>query len=115
MKTILFCFAMSFFSPPDTITAYQAKDYIGKTVWLKMYVAEFHKGHHDSPDYLNLEAKYPKNPLRIAVFDEIAFKQKFGYTPADLAGKTVICEAKITQYKGNPQITQGDLKKILPQ
>lgn len=113
MKTLLLYLTVSLFSSPDTLTAYQAKDHIGKTVWLKLYVAEFRRGHHQSPDYLNIAEKYPKNPLRIAIFDSPKFKQKFGYTPADLAGKTIICHAKITEYNGNPQIAQGDLKKII--
>jgi hypothetical protein len=112
MKTLLLYLTISLFTPPDTITAHQAKHHIGKTVWLKTHVVEFRAGHHQSPDYLNVEAKYPKNPIQMPIFDAVAFKQKVGYTPQNLVGKTILCHAKITQYNGNPQIKQNDIKKI---
>ncbi len=96
----------------DTLTTAQAQAYIGKTIWIKMYVAELHAGKNDSPDYLNIDKEYPNQTLAIAIFDHNVFKQKTGYSPQSLVGKTIVCHAKITQYKGKTQISQNDLKKI---
>lgn len=97
----------------DTLTSAQAQAHIGKTVWIKMYVAELHAGKNDSPDYLNIDKEYPNQTLAIAIFDHNVFKRKTGYALEELIGKTILCRAKITRYNGKPQISQNNIKKII--
>lgn len=121
MKTVFYCIAISLTfalttkvcAQTDTLTAHQAHTQIGKTVWVKMYVAEFRNGINEGPSYLNIQEKYPKNPLRIAIFDRQVFKQKFGYEPTALISKNIICLAKITAYNTKTQISQNDIQKII--
>jgi hypothetical protein len=116
MKTtlliLLLCLPMVSKAQTDTLTAYQAHAHVGKTVWVQMYVAEFRNGINESPSYLNIAEKYPKNPLRIVIFDHQVFKEKTGYNPAELVGKTIFCLAKITSYNSKTQISQNDIKQL---
>ena len=83
----------------DTISAEKAAQLIGQEVIIKakivsVYYSQNSKG---KPTFLNLERKYPNNPVAIVIFEQAIEKLKIN---TDLyLNKTVIVSGKMEAYK----------------
>jgi DNA/RNA endonuclease YhcR with UshA esterase domain len=108
MKTlflILFiCFGFTAFSQ-ETIISSQAKDFIGKEVFLIGKVAGSKQliSKAEQPIlFINIDKEYPDNDIVIVVFSETLSKLKF--TETDLLGKTIKVKGKVKVFKEKPEI-----------
>ena len=102
--TLLVCFSFNAFSQ-ETITASQAKDFVGKEVVLVGKVAGSKQmiSKSDQPIlFINIDKDYPENEIVIVVFSEVLSKLKF--TETTLAGKTIKIKGKVGIFKEKPQI-----------
>jgi len=89
----------------ETITAYQASNYIGevKTVCGKVASTDYASGSRGKPTFINLEKSYPNHMFTIVIWGEN--RHKFGNSPEKFyAGKEICVTGKITEYQGKPQI-----------
>ena len=85
--------------PDKTISAVEAKNYVGKFVVVQGLVVDIHKT--ENVEYLNFIEKYPDNP-----FEGVIFKGNFdaiGDLNAYL-NKNVELTGLVSMYKGKPQI-----------
>lgn len=108
MKKLLFvlfvCICFTAFSQ-ETITTSQAKDCIGKEVFLVGKVAGLKQmiSKSDQPIlFINIDKDYPDNEIVIVVFSEVLSKLKFAETT--LSGKTIKVKGKVGIFKEKPQI-----------
>jgi DNA/RNA endonuclease YhcR with UshA esterase domain len=98
------CIGFSAFSQ-ETITASQAKDFVGKDVLLVGKVAGSKQIISKSEQpilFINIDKEYPDNEIVIVVFSEVLSKLKF--TGMALSGKTIKVKGKVGIYKEKPQI-----------
>lgn len=100
----LVCSGFTAFSQ-ETITASQAKDFVGKDVFLVGKVAGSKQmiSKSDQPIlFINIDKDYPDNEIVIVVFSEVLSKLKF--TETALSGKTIKVKGKVGIFKEKPQI-----------
>jgi hypothetical protein len=89
----------------ETITSSQAKDFVGKEVFLTGKVAgtKLLSTKAGEPMMLvDIDKHYPENDVKVVIYSEIISKLKF--TEADLQGKTVKVKGKVGIFKEKPQI-----------
>ena len=85
--------------PEKTISPLEAKDFIGRVVTVKGFVAEVTK--REKVAYLNFVEKFPENP-----FTAVIFSNKFDEfnNLAVYKNKQLEVTGRITTYKGKPQV-----------
>lgn len=101
---ILFvCIGFSAFSQ-ETITASQAKDFVGKEVFLTGKVAGSRLFQRPTGDMLllNIDKPHPSNDITVVIEGEIISKGKF--SEASLQGKSVKVKGIVSVFKEKPQI-----------
>ncbi len=89
----------------ETITAAQAKDFVGKEVILQGKVAGTKQLTTKAGDPLlriNINKDYPEQDISIVIFNDVLSKVKF--TEADLSGKSIQVQGQVLMYKEKPQI-----------
>lgn len=107
MKKVFFvlfvCFGFSAFSQ-ETITASQAKDFVGKEVSLTGKVAGSRLFQRPTGDMLllNIDKPHPSNDITVVIEGEVISKGKF--TEAALQGKSIKVKGIVSIYKEKPQI-----------
>jgi DNA/RNA endonuclease YhcR with UshA esterase domain len=89
------------------ISPLEAKDYVGKSVNVKGYVADVHKT--DKVAYLNFVERFPENPFTAVIFAN-RFNE-FGDINKYL-NKTVIVGGRVTIYRDKPQIILENKSQI---
>ncbi|MDZ7936274.1 MAG: hypothetical protein U5M51_15185 [Emticicia sp.] len=97
------CIGFSAFSQ-ETITASQAKDFVGKEVSLTGKVAGARLFQRPTGDMLllNIDKPHPSNDITVVIEGEVISKGKF--TEAALMGKTIKVKGIVSIYKEKPQI-----------
>lgn len=87
-----------------TVTAAEAKDYIGRVAMVCGLVVDTHYAQTSSgrPTYLNFEEPFP-NAVFTAVIWE-ADRENFQFDPSSLLGLDLCVYGKITRYRGKPQM-----------
>lgn len=101
--SILFLSFKSF--SQETITSSQAKDFVGKEVFLTGKVAGTKKviGKSEKPVlFLNIDKEYPENEIVVVIFSDVLSQLKF--TEVDLREKTIKVKGKVGIFKEKPQI-----------
>ena len=88
----------------ETITAAQAKDFIGKEVFLVEKVAGIRLFKNLTGDLLllNIDKTYPNNEITVSINRETLVKGKF--TETELLNKNIKVKGTITIYKEKPEI-----------
>jgi len=96
-------FMTSAYAQEDKIEAYRAAFYVNNTVMACGNLAEVK--HFDNRHYLNLDKKYPNQPLTILVWDDNYkwFEARFGRIDG-MIGKRFCARGKIEEYKNNLQM-----------
>lgn len=111
MKTILFIttilvFVASLaFSQVETITTAQAKDFINKEVILTGKVVATRVVNDRNGKqimFINLDEKYPNNPVDVVIFNEVFEKMKL--VEGEILNKTVKIKGFLSTYKEKPQM-----------
>ncbi|WP_064197782.1 MULTISPECIES: hypothetical protein [Emticicia] len=97
------CIGFSAFSQ-ETITASQAKDFVGKEVFLTGKVAGSRLFQRPMGDMLllNIDKPHPSNDITVVVEGEVISKGKF--SEATLQGKSIKVKGIVSIYKEKPQI-----------
>jgi len=93
--------------PIAVVTALEAKDYLGKTVTVKGFVADIYKS--EKVAYLNFVEKYPENP-----FTAVIFADKFSDF-GDInryKGKNVEVTGRVSLYNKKPQVILNNESQI---
>lgn len=107
MKNILLvlfiCFGFTAFSQ-ETITASQAKDFVGKEVSLTGKVAGARLFQRPTGDMLllNIDKPHPSNDVTVVIEGEVISKGKFSETT--LQGKSIKVKGIVSVFKEKPQI-----------
>lgn len=88
----------------ETITAAQAKDFIGKEVILQGKVAGTRQFSNQSGELLliNIDKAFPDNEITVVVRGEVLKKVKF--TEADLKDKSIKVKGTVSIFRDKPQI-----------
>ena len=95
-------------SKPEAVVApLQAKNYIGRVVAVKGFVAEVRKT--EKVAYLNFVEKFPENPFSGVIFAS-RFKDFGDITVYE--GKNVELTGRVTVYKERPQIIMDSKEQI---
>ena len=105
MKNIIICTLLiySFLGySQDTITSSQAKDFIGKEVFLKGKIASIKMaGEGKSTNYINVDAAYPNAVFTVVIpnraLDALNFKLE------ESIGKQIVVKGKIQVYDKDPK------------
>ncbi|HOU46632.1 MAG TPA: DNA/RNA non-specific endonuclease [Chitinophagales bacterium] len=95
------------------ISAYQAKDFIGKETCVcgKVVSTKFVDNGKSNPTYINLDKKYPDQVFTLMIFGQD--RANFSYQPEDfLKGKTICVKGRVEEYKGSPQIIANKEKQL---
>lgn len=97
------CMSLAAFSQ-ETITASQAKDFVGKEVFLTGKVAGSRLFQRPTGDMLllNIDKPHPSNDITVVIEGEVISKGKF--TEAALQGKSIKVKGIVSIYKEKPQI-----------
>ncbi len=97
------CMSFAAFSQ-ETITASQAKDFVGKEVFLTGKVAGSRLFQRTTGDMLllNIDKPHPSNDITVVIEGEVISKGKF--TEAALQGKSIKVKGIVSIYKEKPQI-----------
>jgi len=93
--------------PVAVITALEAKDYLGKVVTVKGFVADIYKS--EKVAYLNFIEKYPENP-----FTAVIFANKFSDF-GDInryKGKNVEVTGRVSVFNKKPQVILNSESQI---
>lgn len=94
----------------QSITAEQAKNYIGKPATVCGTVAGIFTSDKSGITFISMGADYPKNTFTIVVFkDAVA---KFSYRLSTLKNKSICVTGKIKNYKGKPEIVADNESQI---
>jgi DNA/RNA endonuclease YhcR with UshA esterase domain len=93
--------------PEAVVSPLLAKDYIGKVVTVKGFVADVYKT--EKVAYLNFVEKFPENPFSGVIFQS-KFKEFAGMEI--YGGKNVELTGRVTVYKGKPQIIMDSKEQI---
>ena len=93
--------------PKAVISPVEAKDYIGKPVTVKGFVADVYKT--EKVAYLNFVEKFPDNP-----FSAVVFSRSFGDFGGldEYEGKFVEVTGIVSMYKGKPQIILNERSQL---
>lgn len=87
----------------DSIEAKDARQYVGKTLWVKCDIKGTREAREEGkPNYLNAGAPYPNHIFTIVVIGD--FKEKYDLELASLKDKTIWVQGKIELFKDAPQI-----------
>ena len=83
----------------DTITAEEAAQLIGEQVTIKAKVVSvfYAKSSSGGPTFLNLDKKFPDNPIAVVIFEKELKKLKLNTQL--YKGKTIIVTGKVGVYK----------------
>jgi hypothetical protein len=97
------CISFSAFSQ-EIITASQAKDFVGKEVFLTGKVAGSRLFQRPTGDMLllNIDKPHPSNDITVVIEGDVISKGKF--SEATLQGKSVKVKGTVSIYKEKPQI-----------
>ena len=97
------CMSFAAFSQ-ETITASQAKDFVGKEVFLTGKVAGSRLFQRPTGDMLllNIDKPHPSNDITVVIEGEVISKGKF--SEASLQGKSIKVKGIVSIYKEKPQI-----------
>lgn len=100
---LLVCLGFTAFSQ-ETITASQAKDYVGKEVFLTGKVAGSRLFQRSTGDMLllNIDKPHPNNDITLVIEGEVLSKGKF--TEESLQGKSIKIKGVVSIFKEKPQI-----------
>lgn len=107
MKNLLLvlfvCIGCTAFSQ-ETITASQAKDFVGKEVFLTGKVAGSRLFQRPTGDMLllNIDKPHPSNDITVVIEGEVISKGKF--SEVNLQGKSIKVKGIVSIYKEKPQI-----------
>jgi len=93
--------------PEAVISPLQAKDYLGRVVTVKGFVADVYKT--GKVAYLNFVEKFPDNPFSGVIFAS-RFKDFGDITVYE--GKNVSLTGRVTVYKGKPQIILDNKEQV---
>jgi hypothetical protein len=109
MKKLLFVFVCLWFcvgiafAQQDAIDAKNAREYVGKTVWVKCEVKGFREAREEGkPNFINVGAPYPNHIFTVVVVGD--FKEKYELELASLKDKTILVYGKVELFKDLPQI-----------
>lgn len=87
----------------DTIQASQAREFVGKTVWVACDVKGFREAREaGKPNFINVGAAYPNHTFTVVVVGD--FKEKHGFALATIKDKTIYVYGKVEVFKEVPQI-----------
>ena len=87
----------------DSIEAKDAREYVGKTVWVKCDIKGVREALGERKvNYLNVGAPYPNHIFTIVVMGN--FKEKYDLELASLKDKTIWVQGKVELFKDAPQI-----------
>lgn len=88
----------------ETITATQAKDFVGKEVILQGKVAGTRQFSSQSGELflINIDKAFPDNDITVVVRGEVLKKIKF--TEADLKDKSIKVKGTVSIFRDKPQI-----------
>jgi hypothetical protein len=100
---IFVCIGLSVFSQ-ESITASQAKDFVGKEVFLTGKVAGARLFQRPTGDMLllNIDKPHPSNDVTVVIEGEVISKGKFSETA--LHGKSIKVKGIVSIFKEKPQI-----------
>ena len=99
----LIFFTISGFSQ-DTITSFQAKDFIGKEIFLKGKIASFKMASEGKTNnYINIDKAYPNNIFTIVIPNKAL--ETLGFKIEESKDKVIIVKGKIEVYEKDPNQT----------
>lgn len=103
LLVLFVCIGLSAFSQ-ETITASQAKDFVGKEVFLKGKVAGSRLFQRPTGDMLllNIDKPHPDNDITVVIEGDVISKGKF--SEATLQGKSIKVKGIVSIYKEKAQI-----------
>ena len=110
--TLLFMLGAGTIRAQETITAGQAKDFVGKeaVVCGTVASASFIAKGKGAPTLLNLDEPYPKQIFTVVIYGKD--RQKFGKPESGYLKKEICVSGTIETFKGKPQIVAKDPKQI---
>ncbi|CAH0996691.1 hypothetical protein EMA8858_02825 [Emticicia aquatica] len=90
----------------ETITGSQAKDFVGKEVFLVGKVAGSRLFQRQTGDLLllNIDKPHPENDITVVIEGETLSNSKGKFTEADLQGKVIKVKGIVSIFKDKPQI-----------
>src|SRR4030095_4275930 len=93
--------------PVAVISPLDAKDYNGKSVTVKGFIADIYQS--EKVAYLNFVEKYPDNP-----FTAVIFSSKFADFPGidKYLNKNVEVTGRVSMFRGKPQIILFDPEQL---
>jgi hypothetical protein len=113
--SLLLCFSFFFLSAfTQTITAIEAKKYIGKTVTVlgKVVDARYLGGSGRQPTLLNIDKAFPNQEFTVVIYGD--GRKTFGYKPEEaLLNKNISVSGKITMYNGKAQMEVASPDQIV--
>ncbi len=90
-------------APKDTINAKEAREYVGKSIWVKCEVKGTREAREEGkPHYINVGAPYPNHVFTVVVIGDM--REKYDLNLSSLKDKTVLVYGKIELFKDAPQI-----------
>lgn len=103
LSVLFVCIGFTSFSQ-ETITASQAKDFVGKEVFLTGKVAGARLFQRPTGDMLllNIDKPHPSNDITVVIEGKIISKGKFSETT--LQGKSIKVKGVVSIFKEKPQI-----------
>jgi hypothetical protein len=106
-----FLFATIANAQKDTLTALQAKDYVGKQIVVKDIIAgaRLFERPEKTTFLINLAERYPNTPLTVVLYDTVykALSQK-----ENLDNKTLIVNGTVSIFNQKLQIVVEDIKQL---
>lgn len=98
--------------PQKTITAEQAKDYVGKeaTVCGVMVSGRFASRSKGRPTFLNLDKPYPQQIFTVVIWGDD--RAKFGTPETALQDKKICVTGKIQSYQGKIETVVSEVYQI---
>ena len=118
MKTlligILLCLSSYVYAQKPTITTAEAKSYIGKEVILvgKVVGTKIHIDRNGKQImFINLDEKYPNNPVEVVIFSEVFEKIKI--VEEEVLNKQIKIEGTLNTYKEKPQMIVQSEKSLI--
>jgi hypothetical protein len=90
----------------------EAKDHVGETATVcgSVVSTRYAASTKGQPTFLNLDKPYPNQVFTIVIWG--SNRKKFGTPETDYKGKHICINAKISEYRGTPEIMADDPQQI---
>src|SRR5712691_2700544 len=94
------------------LTAAEAKDHIGETATVcgSVVSTRYAASTRGQPTFLNLDKPYPNQIFTIVIWG--SNRSRFGRPEVDYKEKRICVTAKITEYRGVPEVSANDPAQI---